>query len=71
MVWLPTPAADGLKLPLATPGPEYVPPPGLPPLKGKVGELTQVALLEGQVAVGGAVTVMLKLQLAVQLLALV
>jgi hypothetical protein len=32
MLWVPAPAVAGLKLPLLTPVPEYVPPEGLPPV---------------------------------------
>ena len=44
MVWVPGPAADGVKMPVVelTPGPEYVPPRGNPPLSRKGLALTVV-----------------------------
>ena len=63
---VPTPAVAGLKFPPLTPVPLYVPPAGLPPVSAKGAVFVQAEEFEGQVTVGGAVTVMVNVQLLLQ-----
>tara|TARA_B110000967_G_C18532167_1_gene386429 strand:- start:158 stop:502 length:345 start_codon:yes stop_codon:yes gene_type:complete len=55
-VWVPAPAAEGLKTPVETPFPEYVPPEGLPLDNVIEGEFEHVADIEPAVTVGRLVT---------------
>ena len=66
IVCVPTPAVAGLKFPPLTPGPLYVPPVGVPPVSAKGAVLVHVEEFDGQVAVGGALTVIVNVQLLVQ-----
>jgi hypothetical protein len=50
MVLVPVPAVDGVKMPVSefTPGPEYVPPRGIPPLR-RIGLAVIVVIVSKQV----------------------
>ena len=66
IVWVPTPAMAGLKLPALTPVPEYVPPAGSPPVKVKAAEFTQTVVKELNVTVGVELTVRVDVAALVQ-----
>src|SRR5215210_1221243 len=56
MVWVPAPAAAGLKEVATTPFTVYLPPAGLPPLRACAGALAQTSPKAASVAVGAAFT---------------
>ncbi len=57
MVCVPLPAVAGLKVPAVTPGPEYVPPEGDPPVSVIAVALSHIALNAASVTVGNGFTV--------------
>ena len=68
IVWVPTPAMPGSKLPALTPVPEYVPPAGKPPVKVTVDEFAQILVNALNVTVGVELTVRVEVAALVQVL---
>ena len=66
MVCVPTPAVEGVKTPLETPVPLYVPPVGIPP-ESVIGDaLMQADISAGQVTIGNGLTVTVAVAVAEQ-----
>ena len=66
MVCVPAPAVEGENCPPLTPGPEYVPPEGEPPLRAKEGVVVQTELRDCNDIEGNAFTTRFELELALQ-----
>ena len=63
---VPTPALAGLKMPPLTPGPLYVPPVGVPPVRAKAAAFKHTVELAGQLTTWTDVTVIVNVQLLLQ-----
>ena len=71
IVCVPAPAVAGLNWPALTPVPLYVPPVGEPPVNANAGASIHTEVLDGQLTTGSGFTVIVYVQAAVQLFALV